>query len=58
MITRYAEADLPHDISGVDLNTKYPVRELQKPTMYNWWMGIPSLNTTIEGFFVSMIFYW
>ena len=32
MITRYAEADFPQDISGVDLNSKYPMRELQKPT--------------------------
>jgi len=39
MITRYAEADLPQDISGVDLNTKYPVRDLQKPTS-QWTQGL------------------
>ena len=37
MIARYAEAYLPRDISGIDLNTKYPVRELQKPT--SQWAG-------------------
>jgi hypothetical protein len=39
MNTRYAEADLPQDISGIDLNTKYPVRELQKPTS-QWAEGL------------------